>query len=113
MPDNFSGQNTCADIHVTPDGKFVYCSNRGHDSLAGFRVDPATGRLTALGATPTEKTPREFAIDPTGQYVYSAGQASGRMQAYKLDRASGRLDKLRVYDVGKGPAWVLVARLPE
>ena len=112
LPKDFDGKNTCADIHVSPDGKYVFCSNRGHDSLAGFRVDATTGRLTAVGTTPTEQTPREFAIDPTGKFVYSAGQGSGRMASYRLDSATGRLEPLAVYDVGKGPAWVLVQQMP-
>jgi 6-phosphogluconolactonase len=108
LPKEFDGRNSCADIEITPDGKFLYASNRGHDSLAGFAVDAETGRLKPLGQTPTEKTPREFALDPTGRYVHAAGQESGKLATYRLDSQSGALEPLGVQLVGKGPAWVLL-----
>jgi 6-phosphogluconolactonase len=112
LPPGFKGKNTCADIEVTPDGKYLYASNRGHDSLAGYAIDMASGKLTALGQTPTEKTPREFAIDPSGKYAYAAGQDSGKLASYRIDPGTGKLEALDVYPVGKGPAWVLIVRLP-
>jgi len=108
LPKDFEGKNSTADIHVTPDGKYVYGSNRGHDSLAGYAIDQKTGMLTSLGQFPTEKTPREFDIDPTGRFVYSAGQGSGKMIAYKI-QDNGHLKPLETYEVGKSPSWVLVA----
>ncbi len=108
LPEGFTGNNTCADIEVTPCGRYVYASNRGHDSLAMFAVDAATGKLKPLGHAATEKTPREFAIDPTGRFVYAAGQRSGRLAAYRLDDATGKLERFATYDVGASPAWVLV-----
>ena len=110
LPAGYTKANSCADLEITPDGKFVYCSNRGHDSLAGFAVDAETGRLTALGQTPTEKTPRNFDIDPTGNYVFAAGQDSGRLASYRLG-TDGKLTPLAVYEVGKSPSWVLILRL--
>lgn len=107
-PEDFTGRNTCADIHVTPDGRFVYGSNRGHDSLAGYRVDEKTGLLTSIGQFPTEKTPREFAIDSTGRFVVSAGQDSGKIVTYRLDLDTGKLDPIHTQTVGKSPAWVLI-----
>ena len=104
--------NSNADIEITPDGKFLYASNRGHDSLAGYAVDAETGKLTSLGQTPTEKTPREFAIDPSGRFVYAAGQGSGKLAAYTLDQETGALSQFAVYEVGKSPAWVTLVRLP-
>ncbi len=108
LPDDFAGSNTCADIEVTPCGRYVYASNRGHDSLAMYAVDATTGKLKPLGHAATEKTPREFAIDPTGRFVYAAGQGSGRLAAYRLDDATGKLERFATYEVGAGPAWVLV-----
>lgn len=107
LPD-YDGKNTCADIEATPDGRFVYCSNRGHDSLAGFEVDESTGRLTAIGHFSTEKTPRSFNIDPAGNFIVAAGQGSGKLVVYRIDRRSGRLDALKTYEVGPSPAWVLI-----
>ena len=112
LPAGFADNNTCADIHVTPDGKYLYASNRGHDSLAGFAIDPDDGRLISLGQTPTEKTPREFEIDPSGRFLYAAGQGSGRLACYRIDSATGRLDRFETYDVGASPAWVLCVPLP-
>ncbi len=113
LPNDFPGDgNTCADVHITPDGRFVYVSNRGHDSLAMFAVDPATGLLTALGQVPTEARPRELEISPRGRYVFAAGQDSGRVASYTIDQASGVLTPGPVYDVGPSPLWVLAIELP-
>ena len=112
LPAGFTGNNSCADIEITPDGKFLYGSNRGHDSLARYAIDAATGRLTALGHTPTEKTPREFAIDPTGRLLLAAGQSSNRLAVYRLDPATGALSPLAAHPCGKSPAWVLITALP-
>lgn len=113
LPDGFPGDdNTCADVHVTPDGRFVYVSNRGHDSLAMFAVDPGTGLLTGLGQVPTEPRPREFEVDPRGRYVYAAGQDSGRVASYVIDQGTGMLTPGPVYDVGPNPLWVLAIELP-
>ena len=82
------GEST-AEIAVTPDGRHLYGSNRGHDSLAHFEV-AADGRLTARGHTPTEATPRFFDLDPTGRYLYSAGQGSGKVAVFRIDAGSAR-----------------------
>jgi 6-phosphogluconolactonase len=108
LPADFAGRNTTADIHVTPDGKFVYASNRGHDSLAAYAVDQTSGKLKPLGQTPTEKTPREFEIDPSGNFLIAAGQNSHQLAVYRIDRNTGALKPLKVYPTGKGPAWVLI-----
>lgn len=113
LPQGFSGKNTCADIHVNPAGTFVYVSNRGHDSLAMFQVQPGDGRLSFLGCEATESTPREFDIDPTGQYLFAAGQSSGRLAAYRIESSTGRLRKFATYEVGRGPCWVTIVDLAE
>jgi len=113
LPKDFTTKNSCADIHITPDGKYVYASNRGHDSLAGYAIDQSTGKLTPLGQTATEKTPRSFAIDPTGKFIFAAGQGSHRLASYRIDATTGALQALKTHDTGQGPAWVLVVRLPE
>ena len=108
LPEGFDEKNTCADVEVTPDGRFVYVSNRGHDSIAGFRVDGKSGRLESIGQFPTEQTPRSFNIDPSGRYMVAAGQSSGKLATYRLDAPSGRLDRLGTYEVGRSPAWVMI-----
>jgi 6-phosphogluconolactonase len=92
LPADFKGQNTSADIHVEPGGTYLYCSNRGHDSIAAFRIHPATGQLTLLGHTPTGgKTPRNFAIDPTGNFLLAANQNSDSVVTFRIDRRTGAL----------------------
>ena len=92
LPEDFKGENTGADIHLTPDGRFLYCSNRGHDSIAAFRVDARAGELTPVGHTPTGgKTPRNFAVDPTGQYLLVANQRSDSVVTFRIDHSTGAL----------------------
>jgi len=104
-PADYTQYNTCADIHITPDGKFLYASNRGHDSLAGFSIDSISGNVTAIGWFPTEKEPREFEIDPSGKYLIAAGESSGRIALYRIEN-NGFLTLLKTYTVGKWPVWV-------
>lgn len=89
-PPGFRGENLPAEIAVHPSGRFVYASNRGHDSIAVFRVDPATGQLTSLGHAPTlGRSPRHFALDPTGGYLLAANQASGNVVSFRIDQRTG------------------------
>ena len=91
LPDDFTGQNTSADIHVDPSGKFLYQSNRGHNSLAIFAIGN-DGKLTKVGNQPTEgKTPRNFLIDPKGDYVFVAHQDSDNITIFKRDQKTGEL----------------------
>jgi 6-phosphogluconolactonase len=108
LPESFTGKNTCAQIHIHPSGRFLYISNRGHDSIASFIIDEETGRLTATGQTPSEATPRVFGLDPAGNYLYAAGQTSGRLATYQIDPTTGSLTPLTIYDVGERPMWLMV-----
>ena len=108
LPSDFTGENTCSQIHIHPSGRFVYASNRGHDSIAEFAIDPVSGLLTAIGQAPTEKMPRAFNLDPRGRFLYAAGQESGRLAAYRIDQDTGALSPIGVYDVGPSPAWVMI-----
>ncbi len=91
LPEEVNGNST-AEIQVHPSGRFVYCSNRGHDSLAIFTVDEKSGQLTAAGHQKTlGRTPRNFGIDPTGQYVIACNQATDNVAVFKVDQASGKL----------------------
>ena len=100
-----SGANTCADIHITPDGSALYASNRGDNSLAMFSVD-AAGALTGLGHIATEDVPREFEVTRDGRFVYAAGQNSDMLAAYAVE-SDGSLTALTTYAVGQRPMWVL------
>lgn len=88
----FIGPNTGADIHVSPDGKFLFASNRGGDSIAAFKIDEQSGKLTYIENTPTGgKKPRNFVIDPTGNFLLAANQDSGNIVVFRIDKRSGRL----------------------
>jgi 6-phosphogluconolactonase len=92
LPEGVTGPKSCADVHIHPSGKFVYGSNRGHDSIAIFAVDETTGKLTLIGHESTQgKTPRNFAIDPTNQYLLAANQDSSDIVTFRIDSQSGRL----------------------
>jgi 6-phosphogluconolactonase len=92
LPADFTGQSTAADIHLLSSGKFLYASNRGHDSIAIFAADSATGRLTALGHVPTGgRTPRGFAIDPSDRFCLVANQDSDSVIVFRIDPATGML----------------------
>lgn len=107
LPSDFDEKNTCAQIHIDPQGEFVYVSNRGHDSIAMFSIDKTSGELTTIGHQPTEPTPRVFNIDDTGNYLFAGGQGSGKLATYRINRESGVLEPLERYDVGENPMWVL------
>ena len=110
LPKGFDGKPWAADIHSTPDGKFLYASERTTSTLAAFSVDSKTGMLTSIDSYPTEKQPRSFDIDPPGRYLLSVGQLSNSMTAYAIHQATGMLTKLKEYPVGKNPNWVEVVR---
>jgi len=92
LPVDFHGSSTCADLQVSPSGEFLYGSNRGDDSIATYRIDPATGRLTCLGHESTRgKTPRNFAIDPTGNFLLAANQDSDTIVTFRIEPQTGKL----------------------
>ena len=92
LPDGFAGKNTGAHVAVAPDGRFVYGSNRGHDSIAVWAVDVASGDLTLVGHEPTRgRSPRHFALDPTGAWLLAANQESDTVVAFRRDADSGLL----------------------
>jgi 6-phosphogluconolactonase len=91
LPAGFSGENTTAEVAVSPDGRFLYGSNRGHDSLAVFAIDATSGTVDPAGHVPTGgRTPRHFAIDPSGRWLLVANQDSGSITVFRLDAATGR-----------------------
>jgi 6-phosphogluconolactonase len=112
LPPDFQGKPSAADLHITPDGKFLYASVRGSSTLAGFRVDGATGTLTLIGSVPTEKQPRGFNIDSTGRFLLAVGQLSHSLSSYAIDPASGTLTKLKEYPMGRNPNWIEIVDLP-
>jgi len=92
LPPSFTGNNTTSEIAVAPSGRFVYGSNRGHDSIVIFAVDEASGALAPVGWEPTQgKTPRFFALDPSGTFLYVANQDSDTIVCFRVDQATGKL----------------------
>ena len=105
-PRNTDNDIWAADLHLTPNGKFLYMTERTSSSLTTFSVDGASGKLTYLGNTPTEKQPRGFAIDPKGRFLVISGEKSDTISAYAIDGASGGLTLIGKYPAGKGANWV-------
>ena len=94
LPDGFSGNSTTAHIQVHPNGQFLYGSNRGHDSIAMFRIDEKTGNLEPLGHQKTGgKTPRHFLIEPNGQFLLAANQDSDNVVVFPISPETGMLGK--------------------
>lgn len=92
LPDGFDGENTTAEIRVHPTGRFLYASNRGHDSIAAFSLDSDSGMLTAIGHTSTGgQTPRNFNVDPSGRCLLAANQATGNVVVFRIDPETGAL----------------------
>jgi 6-phosphogluconolactonase (cycloisomerase 2 family) len=92
LPDTFTGNSRASEIQVDGAGRFLYASNRGHDSIAVFRIDPASGMLSFAGADATHgKTPRFFTLTPNGRFLFALNEDSDSIVAFAVDRASGRL----------------------
>ncbi len=107
-----------ADIHITPDGKFAYVSNRDYtkrtegegprSTIAGFAINESSGRLEPIGLFPTEHAPRSFCIDRTGRFMYVAGQHTDKLAGYMIDPETGELTLVQTYNTPKEPIWVTV-----
>ncbi|MBL7826040.1 MAG: lactonase family protein [Saprospiraceae bacterium] len=92
LPSDFTGKNTCADIHISADGKFLYASNRGHHSIVIYKIDKKSGKLTLVGhQSVLGSTPRNFTIDPTGNFLLVANQDSNNIQVFRRDKKTGKL----------------------
>jgi 6-phosphogluconolactonase len=92
LPETYTGNNTGAEIAVAPSGRFLYASNRGHDSIAIFAVDSRTATLSVVGWESTQgRTPRYFALDPPGTHLYAANQNSDTVVIFRIDQATGKL----------------------
>ena len=93
LPADFDGVSHTADIHITPDGRFLYGSNRGHDSIAVFAVDATSGRLEARGQVPTGgENPRNFALSPDGRFLFAANQSTDDIHTFRINADTGALE---------------------
>jgi 6-phosphogluconolactonase len=95
-----------ADIHLTPDGRFLYVSERTQSTLNAFAVDGATGKLDYRSTHPTEQQPRGFAVDPLGRFLVASGEKSDSISHYAIDEANGALELIGRRRTGKGGNWV-------
>jgi 6-phosphogluconolactonase len=111
LPADFKEQPAAADLHVTPDGRFLYGSERKTSTLAGYRIDPEKGTLSPIGHFPTEKTPRGFNIDPRGRFLLSVGLDSNAMTVYGIDQQSGALTSIKQYSMRGQPNWIEIVDL--
>ena len=111
MPPGVVGKPWAADIHLGPDGRFLYTSERRSCTLAAFAVDARGGWLTLIGRVPTAAEPRGFAIDPSGRWLLAAGQASHRLRVHAIDGKSGALADHAEHEVGRNPNWVEILAL--
>lgn len=92
LPQGYTDESTTADVHVSPDGRFLYGSNRGHDSLAIYAIDPVSGLLAPLGHESTRgRTPRNFGLDPSGNWLLAANQATNNIIVFRRNPENGRL----------------------
>ena len=107
-----NGGPKAADLHVSPDGRFLYASERTTSTLAAFAIDLDSGRLQSISNYATETNPRGFNIDPTGRYLLAVGQSSNHLTIHSVEQESGKLTALEGYPMGQGPNWVEILRLP-
>ena len=92
LPEGYTGRNWCADVHVAPSGRFLYGSNRVHDSIVIYQIDQDTGKLTLVGHELTQgETPRNFSIDPTGKYLLAANKDSDTIVVFRIEPDTGKL----------------------
>jgi 6-phosphogluconolactonase len=101
-----------ADIQLTPNGKFLYATERTLSKIALFSVAPGTGTLTYLTNYPTEKQPRGIRINQGGTYLVACGEKSDRLAVYKIDQSNGKLGEIGRYPVGNGANWVEIIEMP-
>jgi 6-phosphogluconolactonase len=112
LPDGFAGQSTCADVQVSPSGRFVYGSNRGYDSIAIFAFDEQTGTLTPVGYEPSQGvTPRHFAIDPSETFFLVANQDTDTIVSFRIDSQTGGLTPTGHVTHVATPVCLIVTRL--
>jgi 6-phosphogluconolactonase len=105
-PRNTANDIWASDLHLTPNGRLLYAAERTSSTLGAFRVDAASGKLTYLASTSTEKQPRGFNIDPTGRFMVVSGELSDTISSYVIDAETGALKLIGRYPTGKGANWV-------
>ncbi len=103
----------CSDIQSSTSGKFLYVPNRGHDSIACFNVNEATGELSGNGWVPTGSGTRTLAFSPDNTFLFAACEHADCIASYRINQQTGTLKPIEPYPVGKGPMWVLAVPAQE
>ena len=111
-PEGFAERNTCSQIQIAASGRFLYAPNRGHDSIACYTVDTATGELASNGIVASEPRPNALCLGPHDRHIYSAGQDSGQMAIFRVAQDSGALTLADTVPLGSGPCWISITELP-
>ena len=111
LPDGFKEYSKCADIQFSKDHRFLYASNRGHNSIVVYSVNQKTGKLTTKGIYGTVDHPRSFAIDPEGNYLIAANEGGSDIEIHKINKTTGEPKKNKNMTVGEQPSWVIVTGL--
>lgn len=108
--DDISGRITNADLHISPDEKFLYISSRDNqkelDQIIAYKINAKDGRLTLANKFPSEHIPRSFSLNKTGDFAFVAGQRENKLGIYKINKTTGDLIKIMQYETGKNPIWV-------
>lgn len=107
-----AGTPAAAEIDITPDGRFLYASERLTNVLCAFAVNAESGKLARIGSFPTQAKPRGFAIDARGRFLLAAGQTSHALTVHAIDQQSGALRELSRHPIGQGACWVEIVELP-
>lgn len=112
LPPGFGGKPWAAELRATPDGRFLYATDRTASEIAAFAVESGSGRLELVGHFPTETQPRGMAIDPSGRWLAATGQLSGHLTLYAIDPQTGRLEARQRVEAGQDPIMVEIIGLP-
>jgi len=112
LPDGYQEKSNLSELHLTPNGKFLYIANRGHNSITSYEVDADNGMLRRLEFNDVgEKTIRSFSIDPAGKYIYAADQKSGDLVTFSINQESGELKQTAVIKAAAGIGMVIAEQL--
>lgn len=112
LPPGFTGKPWAAELRATPDGRFLYATDRTASTIAAFAVDPHSGELALIGHYPTETQPRGMGIDPSGCWLIAAGQLSAHLTVYTIAADSGRLSPVQRQATGLDPICIEIMALP-
>lgn len=110
VPETWNGGGACAQLLLSPDSRFLYVANRGHNSIAGFEISKKNGQLSPIGFFATEANPRSFAIHPNGRWLYAGGQDTGKLAVFDRNRDNGTLLKRETVDAGIRPWWLQLVK---